>query len=122
MKTNIGLWINYQKAEIIVASDHQESVSVVWCGVAGAEEEMTPREKTQFYKKVIAQIQDASTLLIFGPDDAKRELQLQLEQSYPAPRTVSVELTEPMTPRQIMLKVRNYFRESWGKHSMAAGG
>lgn len=114
MKTNIGLWINHQKAEIIVASDQQESVSIVWCGA-------TPREKIQFYKKVIAQIHGASKLLIFGPDDAKQELQLRLEESSPAARSVSVEITESMTPRQIMLKVRNHFRgEPWGKHSMAA--
>ncbi len=66
------LWISHQKAEIIVAARHQENVSQLWSqATSGAE--------VRFYNQIIDRIQDASSLLIFGPDEAKSELLLRLE-------------------------------------------
>jgi hypothetical protein len=110
MNTNIGLWINHQKAEIIVAAKHQERVSVIWSKAGSEPRKQSDRKLTQFYNQIIAQIQDASSLLIFGPDDAKSELQLRLDLLRPKPRTVNLENTANMTPREIIVKVRGHFR------------
>ncbi len=113
MNTNIGLWINHQKAEIIVAAKHQEQVTVLWNKASTEQRGPSARKLAQFYKEIIAQIQDASSLLIFGPDDAKSELQLRLEILRPKARTVNVEDTAIMTAREIMLKVRGHFRSAY---------
>lgn len=113
MKTNIGLWISHQKAEIIVAAAHQEGVSVVWSSALSGVDKMSSRKVTRFYNQVIARIETASALLIFGPDDAKSELQLRLAHLRPKTRKVSVESSASMTAREIMVKVREHFRPEY---------
>jgi stalled ribosome rescue protein Dom34 len=113
MNTNIGLWISHQKAEIIVAARHQERVSVVWNQAGSGLQTKCDRKVAQFYNQIIAQIQDASSLLIFGPDDAKSELQQRLALLRPKVRTVNVEDMTSMTAREIMLKVRGHFRPEY---------
>lgn len=110
MNTNIGLWISHQKAEIIVAARHQESVSVVWSQALHGAERASPRKMTQYYNQIIERIDEASSLLIFGPDDAKCELQTRLDLLRPKARTVNVEESSSMTAREIMVKVRGHFR------------
>lgn len=110
MKTEIGLWIDWQKATIIVASDAQEEVSEILSHAATKPSRKLFRVKDQYYNRVIAQIRRATSVLIFGPDEAKAELQCRLQEREPSDRTVNVETGYDMNPRQIMTKVRSYFR------------
>jgi len=110
MKKNIGLWIDRQKATIIVASEAQEDVSEILSHVERKSLRGVVGLRNHYYKLVIAKIREASSVLIFGPDEAKAELQLLLQQREPGNRTVNVEIGYDMNPRQIMTKVRSYFR------------
>ena len=110
MKTEIGLWIDWQKATIIVASDAQEEVSEILSHAATKPSRKLFRVKDQYYNRVIAQIRQATSVLIFGPDEAKAELQCRLQEREPSDRKVNVETGHDMNPRQIMSKVRSYFR------------
>jgi hypothetical protein len=57
---------------------------------------------------VIAAIGDAEAILIFGPGEAKGELQSRLEEGGRAGRIAAVETADKMTDRQIAAKAREY--------------
>jgi hypothetical protein len=58
------------------------------------------------YQAVIASLRDAESILIFGPGEAKGELQERLEECNLGRRIVGVETVGKMTDRQIAAKVR----------------
>ena len=62
-----------------------------------------------YYDAIIACIRDAEALLIFGPGEAKSELQKRLESNNLGERIVGIETVDKMTDRQIAAKVRQYF-------------
>ncbi|MBN2439060.1 MAG: hypothetical protein JXL20_10740 [Deltaproteobacteria bacterium] len=64
-----------------------------------------------YYDAVIACIRDAESILIFGPGEAKGELQKRLKRYKLAGRIVAIETIDKMTDRQIAAKVRRYFQE-----------
>jgi hypothetical protein len=58
---------------------------------------------------VIAALRDFDNLLLFGPGEAKGELQQRLVRAKLGPRIVAVETEDKMTDPQIIAKVRAYF-------------
>ena len=64
-----------------------------------------------YYDAVIACIRDAESILIFGPGEAKGELQKRIKKTNLGGRIVGIETVDKMTDRQIESKVRQYFRE-----------
>ena len=62
-----------------------------------------------YYDAVIAAMRDAESILIFGPGEAKGELQRRLKRNNLAGRIVGIETVDKMTDRQIASKVREYF-------------
>ena len=62
-----------------------------------------------FYDKVLLCLENAQSVLIFGPGEAKGELKILMEKIKRDDRTVSVESADKMTNRQIAEKVRLYF-------------
>ena len=62
-----------------------------------------------YYDAVIASIGDAEAILIFGPGDAKGELQRRLKRSNLGGRIVDIETVDKMTDRQIAAKVRQHY-------------
>jgi hypothetical protein len=54
-------------------------------------------------------IRDAESILIFGPGEAKGELEEHLERNNLGGRIVGIETVDKMTDRQIAAKVRQYF-------------
>ena len=62
-----------------------------------------------YYDAVIACIRKAESILIFGPGEAKGELQKRLESNNLGERIVGIETVDKMTDRQIAAKVRQYF-------------
>jgi hypothetical protein len=64
-----------------------------------------------YYDAVIACIRDAESILIFGPGEAKGELQKRIKKTNLGGRIVDIETVDKMTDRQIESKVRQYFRE-----------
>jgi len=134
MKTTVGLWIDHRKAIIVGLTDKGEATKLIISKVekqpgrfAGVRS-TTPYESQQvraddsrerkftghlniYYDAVIACIRDAESILIFGPGEAKGELQKRIKKNNLGGRIVGIETVDKMTDRQIELKVRQYFQE-----------
>lgn len=132
MKTKVGLWIDHQKAIVVAVTDRGEEIKLVISKVekqlrrSGDSPLKGPYEPQQvpagdsrqrkltghlniYYDAVIASIQEAESILIFGPGEAKGELKRRLERENLGGRIVGVETVDKMTDRQIMAKVRKHF-------------
>ena len=138
MKTTVGLWIDHRKAVIVVVTDKGEETKLIISrvekqpGRPGGIRSTTPYESQQvpaddsrqkkftgnlniYYEAVIACIRDAESILIFGPGEAKGELQKRIEKNKLSGRIVGIETVDKMTDRQIAAKVRQYFEENSGR-------
>lgn len=124
MKRELGLWIDHSEA--VIASvlgkevdvrrikSHLEKHARFTAGAAGvAGEDNRDRRFAnhlqRFYDEVIASIRDADAILIFGPGEAKGELQNRLKALHLDGRIVGVETTDKLSDRQIVAKVREHF-------------
>jgi hypothetical protein len=133
MNDNIGLWIDHGKAVIIRKSDAlEETIETVSCpdwqpGSVNGERSHEPFESPQiptddtqdrkfahgvntYYHQVIDCIHETRSLLVIGPGEAKGELIRRLEKWKPSNRSVTVETADKMTDRQIVAKVRDFFK------------
>ena len=64
-----------------------------------------------YYKEIAGVIMDSEAIYIFGPGEAKHELCKHIEKLKElSRRVVGVETTDKMTDRQIVAKVKKYFR------------
>ena len=129
MKNAAGLWIDHRQASIVMLSAGGEKIQHITSDIekdvrfsggsrsdgpgTSLEEDQQDRrfanQLSQYYDKVITVIREADAILIFGPGEAKGELQHRLEREQLSGRIVSVETTDKMTDRQIAAKVRQYF-------------
>ena len=64
-----------------------------------------------FYDAVIACIREADSILIFGPGEAKNELENRLEKKDLGSRIVGIETVDKMTDKEIAATVRQRFNE-----------
>lgn len=125
MGKKVGIWLDRNKAVIvsvaegitgraIITSDmeHYTLYSKIVPGDGSLED---PRDRRfwnhlgEYYDKIIANIRDADEIQIFGPEDAKYELQKHLEAAGLPDRIVSVENADKMTVLQITTKVEKRF-------------
>jgi len=133
MHINIGLWIDHRKARIVLSSASGYEVREI---ASGAEKhpgraegenshEAFESQKIQaddvrdrkfaqhlntYYDEVIAVVQSAGSLLVFGPGEAKGEFVKRLEKEKPSARHLKVETSDKMTDRQIEAHVREHFQ------------
>ncbi len=63
----------------------------------------------KFYDEIIANIRDADSIEIFGPGEAKGELEKRIEQEGLKAHILAIETMDKMTDRQISAKVREHF-------------
>ena len=135
MMKNIGLWIDHKKAIIVVQSEQGEDIQKIESGVGrhvpyrGASHPRSPysaqyqqgddqldnkynEHLNKFYDKVIAHIRAAEAVLIFGPGEAKGELEKRIAHEKVRVQIVGIETADKLTDRQIATKVRNYFQET----------
>ena len=124
MKQQVGLWIDHRESVIVIVTDEGEETKRVtsnmekhvrFSGGAQAVSEEDIRDNkfsghlSKYYDEVIACIGDAESILIFGPGEAKGELEKRLERKEPSGRIVGVETVDKMTDRQIAARVREHF-------------
>jgi hypothetical protein len=64
----------------------------------------------RYYDEVIAHVRDTESILLFGPGEAKGELEKRLAGEGLGERIVGIETADKMTDHQIAAKVRDYFR------------
>ena len=134
MKTAVGLWIDHRKAVIVAVTDRGETTSLIvsrvekqlgrFAGVRSTTpyaSQRVPADDRQersfkahlatYYDAVIASVRGAESILIFGPGEAKGELQKRLTRDKSGGRIVGIETNDKMTDRQIAAKVWQHFSE-----------
>ena len=125
MKRQVGLWIDHREAVIVMITDEGEHTTRITSQMEkhvrfasgssedGSAESTRDRQFTShldaYYDKVIASIRDAESILIFGPGEAKGELEKRLENKELGGRIVGIETVDKMTDRQIAARVRQHF-------------
>ena len=135
MRTNVGLWIDHKKAIVVAITDKGEEIRLIISKVekhlsrSGDSPLEGPHERQQvpaddsrqrrltgqlniYYDAVIACIRDAESILIFGPGEAKGELQKRLNKDNLDRRVVGVEVVDRMTDHQVAAKVRQHFQDT----------
>ena len=135
MKRVVGLWIDHRKAvivtivgqgkEIILTMKSHMEPHVRFAGgsrskAAHQSLEVTAEDQrdrrfadhlSTYYDEVISHIREADAILVFGPGEAKGELEKRLGSKGLGGRVVGVETVDKMTGRQIAAKVRERFLE-----------
>jgi hypothetical protein len=137
VRTKVGVWIDHRKATIVAVTDKGEEIRLI---ISKAEKHLSrsgdsplegsyepqqvPADDSRqrrltgllniYYDAVIACIRDAESILVFGPGEAKGELQKRLKKDNLGGRIVGVEAVERMTDRQIAAKVRQHFQDTSG--------
>ena len=122
MNKQAGLWIDHRKAVIVIIKDEEEEVKKITSNMEkhvrfssedGRGEDVRDRQfenhLNSFYDEVIAYIRDADSIQIFGPGEAKGELEKRLEHAGLKQNILAIETVDKMTDRQIAAKVRERF-------------
>jgi len=142
MKKYAGLWIDHKKAILVITAGGKEEKKLVLSNTeknvrfSGGHHSKTPYgayrgsyESTQdrrftnnlnrYYDEVIKAVHDAESILIFGPGEAKGEIEKRLKgKNYPG-QIVCIETADKMTDRQVSEKIHEHFQDS-GKKPPAA--
>jgi len=129
MNKQTGLWIDHREATVVILTDGKEEVKHIVSNspkhirYSGSAHSKTPEglkevtsedqrdrknmnQLNSFYDEVIAILRDADTIRIFGPGEAKGELEKRLEHEGLKEHVVAVETVDKMTDNQIIAKVR----------------
>jgi hypothetical protein len=125
MNTQAGLWIDHRKAVIVLITSKGEEIKKITSNMekhvrfagraaeGGAGEDVSDRKFgnhiNSYYDEVIAVIRDADSIQIFGPGEAKGELEKRFQQEGLKAKVLAVETVDKMTDRQISAKVRERF-------------
>ena len=123
MEKQIGLWIDHRKAVLVIIMGEEEEIRTITSDVGkhtrfksgksdeiGASEDVADRkfgnELNSYYDGVVAAVRDAHSVRIFGPGEAKHELEHRMERAGLKKLVAAVETADKMTDRQIAAKVR----------------
>jgi len=135
MKKQVGLWIDHREAILVILTDGVEKITRITSSngkhvrYSGSSHSKTPpglKELTSedqrdrkfgnqlniYYDDVIAALRDADTIQIFGPGEAKGELEKRIQREGLKAQIVTIETVDKMTDRQISAKVREHFLTS----------
>jgi len=137
MTNRVGLWIDHKQVVIVSVDEKGETVKRIKSGIErhiqyrGATHPKSPYSAqyqqgedqldnqftghlNKYYDQVTALLRGATSILVFGPGEAKTELKARLARQKGPPRQVHVEPADKMTDRQIAAKVRKYFEQESG--------
>jgi hypothetical protein len=132
MKKEIGLWIDHREAILVILTEGSEEIRHIGSSdekhvrYSGHSHSRTPEglkevtaedqrdrkfgnQLNKYYDEVIAALRDADTLQIFGPGEAKGELEKRIEHAGLKANILVIETVDKMTDRQIAAKVREHF-------------
>lgn len=125
MNKKVGLWINSKKAVIVSIANDVEARRIITSDMEhyvlystvvpgdGSPENVRDRRYWnhlgEYYDKIIAHIRDATEIQIFGPEEAKYELQKHLESEGLATHIVSLEDAGILTDLEIAAEVQKRF-------------
>jgi len=125
MKKQIGLWIDHRKAVIVIVTEAGEELKKISSNMEkhvrfaggtasedGSTEDVRDRQfgnhLNSYYDEVIAVMGGADSIQIFGPGEAKGELEKRLERKGLKAHIFAIETVDKMTDRQISAKVREH--------------
>lgn len=134
MKTPIGLWIDHCRAVVVGVEGAGEDILEIQSHAdrqpgrteggasthshasQGAQADQVldrkfSRQLNAYYDNVIAMVDRAPSLLIFGPGEAKGEFRKRLEHTSPSDRWVRVETADKMSDAQVAAKVDRHFAQ-----------
>jgi hypothetical protein len=134
MKKQVGLWIDHRKAVIVIVTDKGEETKEITSNIekhvrfsggshftrADGRQQVTAEDQrdrqytnhlNRYYDEVATYIHDAETIQIFGPGEAKGELEKRLKRKKFAGHVDVIETVDKMTDRQIAAKVRLRFKD-----------
>lgn len=119
-----GVWIDHKKAVIVSIGEGRVSTRTVTSDIdphpryggsqeGGGEQKYEERHRqslAHYYDDVITQIGQPEALLLFGPGEAKRELEARLSHARALSRCpVATETTDKLTEAQIVEKVKDHY-------------
>lgn len=128
-----GVWIDHKKAVIVSIDKAQQHMVRVeseverHVRVKGGSRASTPygpqdvvsekkrdekykRQLREYYQEVIGAIQDARKIFIFGPGEAKIELETEMEKKQGLRDNIAgIEPADKMTDAQILAQVRKFY-------------
>jgi hypothetical protein len=127
MKRQVGLWIDHKETFAVFVGDDGEQTKRMKSGMEkhvrfsggnrseeGSADDQRDRQFTahlnRYYDEVISYIRDAESILLFGPGEAKGELEKRLASQGLGGRIVGVETADKMPAGEISAKVRQHFR------------
>lgn len=132
MNKNIGIWLDHKHAYIVSLIGKKEHVhqiesnadshyrisggsrSKIASGEISSEHRVEEKHKHQlhhYYQEIISEIKDAQNIFILGPGEAKLEFKKELQNSGElSGKITGIETTDKMTEKQIVAKVKKYFK------------
>lgn len=130
----IGIWLDHEKAAIVTIANGLTSISHINAEAENnnhslhgasssathfAHQEITRERKIErhhrqslhhYYQRIIHNIRDAEKFIIFGPGEAKIELEKEIKKlNGLAAKIIAVESADKMTDHQITEKVKNAY-------------
>ncbi|MCL4562098.1 MAG: hypothetical protein M1281_15990 [Chloroflexi bacterium] len=132
MKKEVGLWIDHRKTVIVSIENEVEVTREIRSNMekhvrfssgthtkdtnnpqGSTAEDMRDRQFGEhlgrYYEGIISLIRDADSIWIFGPGEAKVELENALKREGLGERIVGIETVDKMTDRQIAAKIRDRY-------------
>lgn len=116
---NAGIWIDHNKAVIVSVAGEDAETKVIYSdaenygqGRNQADDinlRVAAEHRNIYYGQVISYIHEAESVFLFGPGEAKGELEKRLAKDHPGDRAVTVETADKMTDPQIVEKVKKHF-------------
>jgi hypothetical protein len=128
MKRQAGIWIDHKEAFVVFIGEGAEETKRLESGVEkhvrfsgrsasqeGSADDQRDRQFAahlgKYYDEVISHVRDAESILLFGPGEAKGELEKRLASKGLGARIVGVETVDKMTDHQIVAKVRQHYQK-----------
>jgi len=128
----VGLWIDHRKTVIVTIENEIEVTREIRSNMekhvrfssgtrskapnnlqGSTAEDMRDRQfgdhLGRYYEGIVSFIRDADSIWIFGPGEAKVELENCLKRDELGARIVGIETVDKMTDHQIAAKVRDHF-------------
>ena len=128
MKKEIGLWIDHRRAVIVILSEAGEEIRKItsnmekhvrFMGGSASEDGSTEDVRDLqfgnhlhgYYDEVVAVIRDANSIQLYGPGEAKGELEKRLVSAGLKNRISRIETVDKLTDKQIAALVRQHLQE-----------
>ena len=132
IKKEVGLWIDHRKAVVVTFEGSTEKMQEITSDIESHMQSSNNRDSgshnsshqsagedvrdrhfgdhlESYYDRVISFIQNAESIWIFGPGEAKVELENRLKVKKLGARIVGIATVDKMTYSQISAKARGYF-------------